>query len=236
MPLLGSAAMLLCFDIEASAVEEHDRWHTHEHLPERLSIPGFLRGTRWLATDGTPRYMVLYEVDSLSTLASPAYLDRLNNPTPWTTRMMPHYRAMNRGLCSVLGSFGLGQGGTAALMRFSCEPSLGVALNRWLLEQALPALPQRPGLGSAHLLQGAQTPEMTREQRIRGTDGGVDSALIVTGYDGPAVAACANELCAAGGLPDAGALDLRCAIYRWNYSLASAEIEALASASQRFAP
>ena len=46
MPLLGSAAMLLSFDIAPEAIEEHDRWHTHEHLPERLSIPGFLRGTR----------------------------------------------------------------------------------------------------------------------------------------------------------------------------------------------
>ena len=72
MPLLGSAAMLLSFDIEAAAIEEHDRWHTHEHLPERLSIPGFRRGTRWISTAGDPRYMVLYEVDSLAGLPSQA--------------------------------------------------------------------------------------------------------------------------------------------------------------------
>ena len=50
MPLLGSAAMLLAFDLDAGATAEHDDWHTHEHLPERLAIPGFLRGTlarRW---------------------------------------------------------------------------------------------------------------------------------------------------------------------------------------------
>ncbi len=74
MPLLGSAAMLLTFDVVADAVEEHDRWHTHEHLPERLSIPGFRRGTRWIATEGGPRYMVLYEVERLATLASEPYL------------------------------------------------------------------------------------------------------------------------------------------------------------------
>ena len=65
MPLLGRAAMLLGFDIAAEAVDEHDDWHTHEHLPERLAIPGFLRGTRWVAIDGAPRYAVLYEVESL---------------------------------------------------------------------------------------------------------------------------------------------------------------------------
>jgi len=226
MPLLGSAAMLLSFDIEADAVDEHDRWHTHEHLPERLSIPGFRRGTRWLATDEGPRYMVLYEVESLATLASEAYLARLNNPTPWTTRMMPHYRGMNRGLCAVVASFGFGQGSTAALVRFTPEASRSAALARWLLEEALHVVPRMPGLGSAHLLQGAQTAAMTNEQRIRGADRGVDSALIVTGYDGGAVAKCARELCTAGGLPDRGAGELRCTTYRWSYSLASTEMGA----------
>ncbi len=226
MPLLGSAAMLLSFDVEADAVEEHDRWHTHEHLPERLSIPGFCRGTRWLATDGGPRYMVLYEVESLATLASEAYLARLNNPTPWTTKMMPHYRGMNRGLCAVVGSFGFGQGGTAAVIRFKPEASRFAALNRWLLEDALQAVPQMPGLGSAHLLQAAQTAAMTNEQRIRGADQGVDSALILTGYDSNAVAAYAHELCTVGGLPDRGAGELSCTTYRWSYSLASTEIDA----------
>lgn len=167
--------------------------------------------------------MVLYEVESLVTLASEAYLARLNSPTPWTTKMMPHYRRMNRGLCAVLGSFGLGQGGTAALIRFTPETSHSAALNRWLLEKALRAVPQMPGLGSAHLLQGAQTAAMTHEQRIRGADGGVESALVVTGYDSNAVAACANELCGKGGLPDRGAGELSRAMYRWSYSLASAE-------------
>jgi hypothetical protein len=218
--------MLLSFEVEADAVEEHDRWHTHEHLPERLSIPGFCRGTRWIATEGQPRYMVLYEVESLATLASEAYLARLNNPTPWTTRMMPHYRGMNRGLCAVLGSFGFGQGGIAALIRFAPEASQSAPLNRWLLEEALRTVPQMPGLGSAHLLQEAQTAAMTKEQRIRGADRGVDSAVIVTGYDDNAVAAYANELCAVGGLPDRGAGELSCATYRWSYSLASAEVHA----------
>jgi hypothetical protein len=225
MPLLGSAAMLLTFDVVADAVEEHDRWHTHEHLPERLSIPGFRRGTRWIATEGGPRYMVLYEVESLATLASEPYLARLNNPTPWTARMMPHYRGMNRGLCAVLGSVGFGQGGSATLIRFKPEASLSGSLNRWLLAEALQAVPQTCGLASAHLLQGAQTAAMTTEQRIRGVDRGVDSALIVTGYDANAVATYARHLCTDGGLPDRGAGELNCTSYRCCHSLVSTELD-----------
>jgi hypothetical protein len=77
-----------------------------------------------------------------------------------------------------------------------------------------------------HLLQGAQAAAMTNEQRIRGADRGVDSALIITGYDSKAVTEYANALCTAGGLPDRGAVEPSCATYRWSYSLASTEVDA----------
>ncbi len=224
MPLLGSAAMLLTFDVVPEAIEEHDRWHTHEHLPERLAIPGFLRGTRWLATAGEPRYMVLYEVESLQTLASEAYLARLNQPTPWTQRIMPCYRGMSRGLCSVLGSYGFGQGGAAALIRFSTEANSVESLRQWLLDDVLPGVPQKSGLGSAHLLQGTLDAAMTNEQRIRGADRGVDWAIIVTGYDAGMVAGCTVDLCGAHNLPGHGARDVTRATYSTHYSLTGAEM------------
>ncbi len=224
MPLLGSAAMLLSFDIAPEAIAEHDRWHTHEHLPERLGIPGFLRGTRWVASAGEPRYMVLYEVRDLQILSSDAYLARLNNPSPWTQRMMPFYRGMSRGLCSVLGSVGFGQGGTAALIRFAADEAGAEGLQRWLLDEVLPRVPATAGLGSAHLLQGAQAAAMTSEQRIRGADRGVDAALVVTGYDGDAVSAFAETLCAPRQLPGHGARDVRSAVYTASYSLTHTEL------------
>lgn len=95
MPLLGPAAMLLSFDVAPEAISEHDDRHAREHLPERLGIPGFLR----VALQGQARYVVLYEVDELGVLASDAYLQRLNHPSPWTSKMRPHYRGMRRGLC-----------------------------------------------------------------------------------------------------------------------------------------
>jgi hypothetical protein len=225
MPLLGSAAMLLSFDVAPDAVEEHDRWHTHEHLPERLAIPGFLRGTRWVATEGKPRYMVVYEVANLEVLGSEAYLARLNHPTPWTARMMPHYRGMHRGLCSVVGSFGLGQGGVAARLLFAAAPSRTEELRHRLVQEALPRVPELAGLGSAHLLQGAQPAAMTLEQRMRGADGGVDFAIIATGYDAPAVAAAAKGL-AESWLPEHGAIEVECALYRTGYSLSAVEVAA----------
>lgn len=224
MPLLGAAAMLLSFDIDAPAVDEHDDWHTHEHLPERLSIPGFLRGTRWRAASDGPGYMVVYEVSDLAVLGSEAYLQRLNHPTPWTSKMMPHYRGMRRGLCAVRGSFGLGDGYAAALVRFrAAQPD---AIHAWLLADVLPALPQHPGLGSAHLLEGAAQAAMTAEQRIRGADAGVDTAIIVTGYDAASVAGLAQGELAADRLAAHGAEEVSFVSYRLDYSLSHSELGA----------
>jgi hypothetical protein len=165
---------------------------------------------------------VLYEVESLDTLTSAPYLERLNNPTPWTTKVMPHYRGMDRGLCSVVGSFGFGTGHVCGLIRF--KPGPAALVHRWLLTDTLPSLPARTGLGSAHLLQGTSSASMTNEQRLRGEDGRVHSALIVTGYDQSAVETATQAILA--DLDSKGADGATFAIYQLAYSLAHAEVHA----------
>jgi hypothetical protein len=205
--MLGRAAMLLFFDIAPEAIAEHDDWHTHEHLPERLSIPGFLRGTRWVGLrGGQPRYFVIYEVADVGVLTSQAYLDRLNNPTPWTQKVMPSYRGMTRGFCAVADRAGLGLGNTALVARFKPAGELA-----WVRER-MAGLSSRRGLGGCYLFQSAAAAPMTREQSIRGKDAGVDWALVVTGYDAGAVA----------GLEQADLAKLEGAafgLYRTDYSL-----------------
>ena len=61
MSLASDAALLIYCDFAGDA-REHDDWHSHEHLRERLSIPGFVRGTRWAREGESPRYMIIYEV------------------------------------------------------------------------------------------------------------------------------------------------------------------------------
>jgi hypothetical protein len=224
MPLLGHAAMLLSFDVAPEAIAEHDHWHTHEHLPERLAIPGFLRGSRWVALQGRPRYMVLYEVAQLATLDSDAYLQRLNNPTPWTSKMMPHYRGMSRGLCTVTASFGLGVGHVAVQLRFRPEARRAAETRRWLIDDVLRELPARPGIGSVHFLEGALAAPMTNEQRIRGGDAGVDWAVIATGYSQDAIAGLALGEFGGERLAAFGAAEVQTGIYRLDYSLSHHEL------------
>jgi len=222
--------MILSFDIAPEAIDEHDNWHNHEHLPERLSIPGFLRGSRWVAVSGQPKYFVMYEVEELGTLASPAYLERLNNPSPWTARMMVHYRGMNRGFCRLSSSFGLGLGRVGLLIRFSPAPGSDTPLREWLAEKLLPALPAQPGLTSAHLLEAALAPESTKEQGIRGKDSGVDWVVLVTGFCPESVASLSRNELGKQQLERHGAVDVTSGLYQMDYSLSDRELaEALPS-------
>ena len=104
----GRAAVAMWWDVAPEMRPEWEDWHTHEHMPERLGIPGFLRGSRWSAASGEPSYFVLYETARLSTITSGPYLERLNDPSPWSRKMMPHHRNMVRSLCRVRASFGGG--------------------------------------------------------------------------------------------------------------------------------
>jgi len=224
--------MLLSSDIVHDAIDEHDDWHTHEHLPERLSIPGFLRGSRWVAVQGAPRYLVIYEVEQIDTLASADYLRRLNSPSPWTAKMMPSYRGMTRDLCSVTRSSGLGMGGSCLLVRFKPAHGTDASLRRWLCEEARPALASKPGLGSAHLLEGAASAEMTNGQRIRGADAGVDCALVVTGYDRDRLTEVAASELLVEQLPRRGASELTAAVYHLAYSVSASESGAFDQAAR----
>jgi hypothetical protein len=88
--------------------EEFNAWYDEEHLPERLSIPGFLSAARWVADLGTGKgrgkYLATYELDSAAVLSSPAYLSFYERPTPWTRRCLGRTVVFKRWVCEQLGS------------------------------------------------------------------------------------------------------------------------------------
>ena len=211
--------MLLSFDVAPDAIDEHDDWHTHEHLPERLSIPGFVRGTRWVAPEGQPRYFVMYEVEELATLASAAYLERLNNPAPWTAKMMTHYRGMTRAFCTIAGSFGAGIGHAGLVVRFKPAPDGEVRDAGWDEQPRIPS----HRLASAHVFEAALTPQSTNEQRIRGSDATMAFALLVTGYSATRVTEVLQSRLGEQQFAAHGATEYSVGVYRREYSLARSE-------------
>jgi hypothetical protein len=189
MALAGAAALAMWWDIAPPIRPDFEHWHAHEHFPERLAIPGFLRASRWRSADGGDGMFVLYELADHMVLGSPAYLARLNAPTPWSARLMPHHRNMVRSQCHVLESRGGVTARCALTVRLAPvagrEADLRLTLRR-LSESA----PLRPGIAGLHLLRHEVPPiEATAEQRLRGlADGAAAWVVIASGYDRDALA------------------------------------------------
>ena len=184
MSLLGKAAIAMWWNVRPEQRSEFDDWHSHEHFPERMSIPGFRRGSRWTNTREAGGFFVLYELEQYKTLTSKGYLDRLNAPTSWSTKMMPHHLGMVRSQCRVAASSGGGVATSLATIRLSPDAGRETDLETVLVE-ILRELPSKPGLTGAHLLL-TDTPETsspTTEQQIRGADGTADWIILLSGYD-----------------------------------------------------
>ena len=53
MGLLGSAVLVNWGGIVEEKEIEYNEWHSKEHMPERMCLPGFLRGLRAVGIPGT---------------------------------------------------------------------------------------------------------------------------------------------------------------------------------------
>jgi hypothetical protein len=194
---------------------------------ERVAIPGFLRGFRYRSLTEAPRTCVIYHVEALETLNSPAYLERLNNPTPWSTRTLQQFVGMNRTMCTVAASHGVGTGGYLLTLQLSARPGQEDKLHGWLSDEILPGFAARAGISGAHLLIGDQAVSATptQEKELRGVaDAIADRVVLVEGYDHAAVKQAKAELLGAGGITDHGAgASPMAGLYSLDYTLGEAE-------------
>lgn len=108
MTTFDDATGLMAFwvDIDAEDVPGFQEWHNCEHMPERLSIPGFLRGRRYRADTGAAHFLKLYETLTPDVLSSEAYLAALNAPTDWTRAALTLFRNPVRNVYRLVGAKG----------------------------------------------------------------------------------------------------------------------------------
>ncbi|NJO34593.1 MAG: hypothetical protein HC869_17135 [Rhodospirillales bacterium] len=164
-------------DIEPEGYEHFELWYNREHLQERVGVPGFRFGRRYEAvSDGDRRFFAFYEVDSPAVLTSPAYLRRLETPTPWTQKTMTYFRGMVRTVCDLRQSAGDLVGSYAVVLRadeaFAPTPAASA------LVEELAALPSiaRVQIWTA---AASQTKADTAEMKIRGKDRLTAGAFVV---------------------------------------------------------
>jgi len=196
----GKGMLLVWMDIAPPAQDDFNEWYDREHLTDRVSVPGFLNGRRFQALSGGPEFFAVYETRGPATLTSAAYLDRLQHPTPWTVRVMPHFRNTVRGVCRQAVRAGHGAGGILATLRLSPDPARRPLLRQWLAQSGLPGIAGLAGVLAACLAEGIAVPAQqtpTAEVTLRGSaDRGVDWAILVEGIAREPVERAAHTLLA----------------------------------------
>jgi hypothetical protein len=155
---------------------EFEEWFQHEHLAERLAVPGFLLGRRHEAISGQPGYFNFYVTQSVAVLKSPAYLGRLDAPTPMTRTIMSEiFKDMIRTVCHRTFRLGAMRGTGVVAVRFSERPPETVlkgTIERLMLDKAV---------ACGEIWRAADPHEfpISMEERLRGGDRKIEVCLLV---------------------------------------------------------
>lgn len=221
MSLSGSGVIAIWNDITDEGRGNFYEWHDREHIPERVGIPGFLRGRRYIALSGAPEYFTLYEVQDKSVLTGADYLARLNSPTEWTTRSVQHFRNTSRSLCDVEVSLGAGSGGFIGTIRFDCEPGQDPEILKTVSEAILPEVVKAAAISAAHICRADESASnvKTAEQRGRAANMVPRWVLMVEGATQEAVEHVLSTHLSPAVLGDLGAPEALHGVYRLQFDL-----------------
>jgi len=149
-------------DCAIGHADEYEAWYQSEHLPQRLSVPGFYSGRRYEALTPGPKFFTYYEVENPAVLTSQEYLEVLENPTPATRRIMKQaFLNMNRTVCSRQVLVEGASGACAVTLTWTGE--IPAVLNPKTLAIHKP---QRIETWAAT----SQNSELSAEEEIRGVD------------------------------------------------------------------
>jgi hypothetical protein len=163
-------------DCRSGREAEFDAWFQGEHLLERLAVPGFLFGRRHQAISGSCGHFNFYLVESPDVLTSKRYLERLDNPTPMTRKIMSEvFLNMNRTVCRRTLRRGGFRGAFAVTVRFNEAP------DALALTGLLETLVQNPEVAGGEIwiaLDPAGMP-VSMEEKLRGGDKKIKGCLMV---------------------------------------------------------
>lgn len=173
-------------NVDTAYQPEFVKWHNCEHMPERVSIPGFHVGHRYRALDDARDFYMVYKTDSAEVMKSEPYLHSQNNPTPWTQKSIRHFRDTLRTIYTLVASEGERPALDAPhvfLVRSNPpdRPDGADEVIRWYREEHLPRLCGVEGTLRASLYRADASISniVTAERRVHGASPGTQEFLAV---------------------------------------------------------
>lgn len=162
---MKGAALISQMDPPPGEDEEFDDWYQHDHVPARMAVPGFAGAVRGWAVDGEPSHLVVYYMDDLGVLETPAYRALKERPSERTARMLDTVAAFTRFTAEEIGDTGeTPPGRYLYLVTFTVPADRQEDFDAWYEEDHLPLL-----MANEHWLRcrryaiaAGEPPEVTR--------------------------------------------------------------------------
>ena len=221
MPLAGKGMLLTSMDIDAADEADFNRWYDREHLEERVAIPGFLEARRYVAHQGSPKYLCLYSTATFEVLDSPAYREKLAHPTDWSKRTMARFKNMIRAVARITISRGQGRGAALGIIRVR-PPAGGEQNLRAVLREKLDP-GKLDGIVSMHLIESDPTlsKPLTDDPKIADPGAG-DWFVLIDATDVNAISAVSAARFAGSAFP--GGIQVSAGSYRLMWDLAGSDV------------
>ena len=156
---MAKGILIAALDFSDVAEGEFHDWYDLEHLPERLSVPGFLNGERWIDAKNPKISVATYDLENVGVLSGERYLSVAHgNASPWTKRVTGRCGRLLRyeGDQILPGdrSAPAGAGGLL-LVAMNVAPEHEAEFNEWYDGEHIPALAAVPGTLCARRYRGA---------------------------------------------------------------------------------
>ena len=179
-----------------------------------LGVPGFVRGRRFVAFEGGPRYLAMYETREVAVLHSEPYLALKRAFDPNSLRFVPHFRDTQKTAGEIVARAGEAEGGIVGVVPIARKGGKEVSLRGWFGTTLLPGLAKRPGVIAAWYAESTAatiasvTADVPRKDRL------LDALLVMEAASEEALGAALSGLDwagieAQGGKPDAPQARLR---------------------------
>ncbi|QGZ66864.1 hypothetical protein FAZ98_30700 [Paraburkholderia acidisoli] len=193
MQAKGAGLLAIWSTVTREFETDYLHWLTREHIFERVGVPGFRSGRAYRraivsGVNGADaaEFAIVYELDHADVMSSEAYRARLDEPTPWTQRIMPKLGGFRRGGGSVVARAGntAAFGARLGVLRFA--EALPACCEGETAQPRLDAIAAVDRVTGVTLMRVASdaTGIVTREKSMRnGEEGAFAGAMLIESLD-----------------------------------------------------
>jgi antibiotic biosynthesis monooxygenase (ABM) superfamily enzyme len=156
--------LMIQTDVLPDKEAEWNNWYDTKHIPARLEVPGIRAVRRFIAIEGNPKYLTIYELASVDVLTSEAYLamrDREASLPPdsfeFTTAKFPNF---SRGLFELINpeqeEYRMPDSEIIFAVGHDVPPDKEEEFNAWYNTEHIPAMKRVPGILTARRFRAKQ--------------------------------------------------------------------------------